>query len=194
MSAQKPARTIGIALPWLNMALDETERLAGLIPEDKLDWRLPDPSGRWHFSLAEIAMHCADARIMFARQLSGSELRDGYWSAGPSGDDEVWKFDPYGSKQVILDSLRTARTELQPFLDLPAESFTEVTDGVRKTFEKHVADLKETGKEKEAADAELRGPANIVRVLMAVAVHENGHKSSLGTLLRLHGVDIRQGS
>jgi hypothetical protein len=192
MSTQLPVRTIGITFPLLNMTLDGTERFARLIPEDKLDWRLPDPTGRWHFSLAEIAMHCADARILFARQLSGSDRRDGYWSAGPTGEDGVWEFEPYGTKQAILDSLRSSRAELQPFLDLPAEASADVVDGVRRSFEKQVAGLREKGMEKEAAAAELRGPASVIRVLLALAVHENGHKGSLGTLLRTHGVEIQE--
>jgi hypothetical protein len=194
MSADPSAPTVGFVLPWVNAVLDGTERVTGLIPEDKLDWRLPDPSGRWHFSLAEIAMHCADSRVMFARQLAGNDSQEGYWSIGYPGDDGIWQFHPYGSKQAILDSLKRGRAELQPFFDLPAASCSDVTAGMRKIYDKYLAGLREKGKETDAATAELRGPANIVRVLMAVVAHENGHKSSLCTLLRMHGVDIREGN
>jgi hypothetical protein len=189
MSANSDAMaTVGLALPWLTMTLDQTENLAVLIPEDKLDWRLPDPSGRWHFSLAEIVLHCADARLMFSRQLIGEDSGEGYWSAGPApdGGDGVWSFRPYSGGKEVQDALKTARTFLDPFLSLPAGSLTEITDGSRAVFDRNLAMMKEKGA--DTAIMERRGPANIVRVLMAAAVHESGHRSTLQTLLRMHGI------
>ena len=182
--------TIGFSLPWLTATLDAMEQVTALIPEDRLEWRLNDPSGKWHFSLAEIAMHSADARRMFARMLSGSESTDGYWSAGP-GEDGIWPFQPYGTKQAVLGSLKEARTELQPYLDLPLNSLMETTEGTRRRFEQNLARMRE--KQIDTANDEKRGAATILRILMACAVHESGHRSSLQTLLRMHGIHVKQG-
>ena len=179
--------TMGVAFPWLNMILDQTEAWAKLIPEDQLDWRPEDPSGKWCFSLGEIVMHCADARIMFARQLSGNDSSDGYCSEGP-GEDGVWKFKHPGGKQAILDCLTTARKELEPFMQMPASAMGEVTEGTQAGYAKQLAKLKEDGK--DTAEMEARGPANIVRVLMAAVVHEAGHRGTLLTLLRQKGINL----
>lgn len=182
--------TIGFGLPWLAGTLDSMERVAAMVPEDKLDWRLADPSGKWHFSLAEIVMHSADARRMFARMLSGSESTNDYWSPGP-GEGGVWPFTPYGRKQAILDSLKESRGELQPFLDRPLAAMTETTEGTRKAFESNLARARE--RQLDTANDEKRGPATILRILMACAVHEAGHRSSLQTLLRMHGINLQAG-
>jgi len=59
--------TIGVGYPWLSMTLDQTDKIVTIIPEDRLDWRLSDPSGKWHFSLAEIA-HALRRRAAAVRE------------------------------------------------------------------------------------------------------------------------------
>jgi uncharacterized damage-inducible protein DinB len=178
------APTIGQVYPWFNMTLDYTDQISALIPEDLLDWRYEDPSGKWTFSLAEQAMHSADARRMFARQIAGNDSTEGYWSEGP-GEDGVWPFKPYGSKQAILDSLQSAREELNAVLNRSAADALEITPGTQATYDKVIAQMKE--KDMDTAAAELRGPANLIRVLMATVVHEAGHRGSMQTLLRMKG-------
>jgi hypothetical protein len=134
-------------------------------------------------------MHCADSRRMFARQLSGEQREDDYWSEGPE-EAGTWKFKECQGKQEVLDSLRAARQELQPFLDLPASSLTAVLQPTLESFDKMVAQLKEQGK--DTSEIEARGPANVVRVMMALVAHESGHRASLQTLLRLQGVNAPQ--
>ncbi len=187
-AATQPGLSVAGFLPWINMVLDYTDEIVALIPEDKLDWRPEDPTGHFCFSLGEIAMHIADARRMFARQLSGSESEDGYWSEGPDAQG-VWKFTPPAGKAEILHSMNEARRELKAYLDLPAASYTQTTDGSRSTFEKSLERLREAGQ--PTNEAEARGPANIVRVLMAVIAHEAGHRGSLQTLLRMQGVNMK---
>jgi hypothetical protein len=131
---------IGLGLPWLTATLDSLEQIAALVPEDKLDWRLADPSGKWHFSLAEIVMHSADARRMFARMLTASESTDGYWSTGP-GEDGVWPFKPYGTKQTILDSHGTQRK------DEPREKDRRQSRTHRTGLKRHRLALGHTGDE-----------------------------------------------
>jgi len=192
MSVAAPAVTIGQHLPWVNMTLDYTEQLVEKIPEDMLDFRPADPNGHYFFSLAELAMHCADSRRMFARTLAGSESQDGYWTEWDENDnseDMTWKFKPRGSKQEILDSLREAREELSPWLSLPLSSLNEATDGTRASYEKNLGKMREKGA--DTADVELRGPSTVNRVLFAVTAHESGHRGTLQTLLRLQGVDAR---
>ena len=188
-SATQAQATIGQVYPWLNMTFDYTDRIAALIPDDLLDWRYEDPSGKWTFSIAEQAMHCADARIMFARQVLGNDSEEGYWSPGP-GEDGVWPFKDYGSKQAIVDSLKASREELNALLNRSADEALLVTEGTKKTFETIIARMKEQGQ--DTAAVELRGPANIIRVLMAAVVHEAGHRGSLQTLLRMKGYNAGQ--
>lgn len=188
MSTPDPGSlTIGFGYPWIGMTLDQTEQVVATIPEDKLDWRLNDPSGKWHFSLAEIAMHCADARRLFARMLSGSDRTEDYRSGGP-GEDGEWPFAPYDSKQAILDDLRSARAELQVWVDRPTSAATQITDAARSAWAKNLERMKEKGM--DTGVDELRGPASLLRILMACTVHEAGHRSSLQTLLRMHGVNL----
>lgn len=185
-SAKQASPTIGQVYPWFNMTFDYTDQICELIPDELLDWRYEDPSGKWTFSLAEQAMHCADARRMFARQLTGSDSDNGYWSEGPN-EEGVWAFREYGSKQAILDSLKTAREEINEALNLSADEALAVTEGTRMVFEKVLQQLKDSGM--DTAAVELRGPANVLRVLMAAATHEAGHRGSMQTLLRIKGVN-----
>lgn len=185
-STMHAAATIGQVYPWFNMTLDYTDQISALIPEDLLDWRFEDPSGKWSFSLAEQAMHCADARRMFARQIAGSDSGEDYWSEGP-GEDGVWPFKAYGSKQAILDSLKTSRAELDAVLNRSADDALAITAGTQETYDKIIAQMKE--KDLDTAAAELRGPANLIRVLMATVVHEAGHRGSMQTLLRMKGIN-----
>ena len=186
-SATQAQPTLGQVYPWLNMTFDYTDKISALIPQELLDWRFEDPSGRWTFSLAEQAMHCADARRMFARQITGNESTEGYWSEGP-GEDGVWEFKEYGSKQAILDSLKESREEFAEVFNRPATDALLVTDGMKDTFEKIMKQMKEQGH--DTADAELRGPANLIRVLMATVTHEAGHRGSMQTLLRSKGHNV----
>jgi len=186
-SPQSTPVTVYEALPWLGMTLDYTDKLVELLPEELLDTRPADPSGHFFFSFAELAMHIADARSMFARQLAGSDSEEGYWSEGP-GEDDVWQFKPHGGKQAIVASLAAAREELQPWGARPVSELLAESEGTRKVYQKYLDGCKEKGKEPDGGVLR-RGPANIMRVLMGLSVHEAGHRGALQTLLRLHGVD-----
>ncbi len=182
-----PARTVGDALPWVRMTLDYTEQLAAAIPEELLDWRPTDPTGKFCFSLAEIVMHCADARRMFAGQLSGECHDDEFWSSGPNAAG-AWPFKERPDKAALLDSLSAVRALFKPYLERPAEELTAETAGTRAAYRKNMEALKEGGH--DTAMLERAGVPNIVRVLFAVAAHEAGHRGSLQTLLRQHGVNL----
>jgi uncharacterized damage-inducible protein DinB len=180
---------IGQTYPWLNMTFDYTDRLAALIPNELLDWRYTDPSGGHTASLAELAMHLADDRLEFSRQLCGSEDLSGYWTLNPR-DEGMLDFRPYGSKQAILDSLQAGRRALDPYLAMPSSAALKVTDGMLSTFKRVQLELRDKGI--DTADYERRGPANVIRVLMAVAVHESGHRGALQTLLRTKGINLEE--
>ena len=108
--------------------------------------------------------------------------------------DTVRGYKKRAAQQAALarevQQLRAARQELQPFLDLPASSLTAVLQPTLESFDKMVAQLKEQGK--DTSEIEARGPANVVRVMMALVAHESGHRASLQTLLRLQGVNAPQ--
>jgi uncharacterized damage-inducible protein DinB len=183
-------QTVGDVMPWVTMTLDYTDKVCAAIPDDKLDWRPTDPSGKWNFSLGEIAMHCADSRTMFARTLNGEgDNEEGYWMKYPEEGGSEWKrLREPGSKQEILDSLKAGREMLNEWLNKPSSELLSVTDGHRKSFDDMLAKMREAGK--DTADAERRGPANVNRSLMATACHEAGHRGALQTLLRQHGVNV----
>jgi hypothetical protein len=67
MSVAAQAVTIGQHLPWVNMTLDYTESLLEKTPDELLDFRPVDPNGHFMFSIAELAMHCADTRRSVSR-------------------------------------------------------------------------------------------------------------------------------
>jgi uncharacterized damage-inducible protein DinB len=187
-TAMQPALSIGDALPWVRMTLDYTDRLAGSIPENLLDWRSPDPSGAFSFSLGEIAAHTADARRMFVATLTGEKDESAYWSSGPKEPDyKLWEFRSFTLPEVI-ESLAASRALVEEWLARPASGMLEATDGTRESWEKMKAKLTEDGQAEELVKAELRGPATVLRIMMALAVHEAGHRGSLQTLLRQHGV------
>lgn len=186
---QAAAMTVGDQMPWVSMTFDYMDKICALIPEDKIDWRPEDPSGKWCFSLGEIAMHVADARTMFARTLSGDDSEEGYWMDYPKDDSGVWtrKREP-GSLQEILDSLAAGSAALKPWLNKPYSEILSGTPGTEAAFEKNLAKMREAGK--DTADAERRGPTTINRVLMAAACHEAGHRGALQTLLRQLGLNV----
>jgi uncharacterized damage-inducible protein DinB len=179
-------RTISDCLPWVALTLDYTEQVAAAIPAKLLDWRPLDPSGRFCFSLAQIAMHIADARRMFAGQLAGATDEAEYWSSGPQ-DDGSWPFKPHGGLEPILVSLRGTRALLAPYLELPAEDILAETEGTRTSYARNLDYMRENGH--DASRLERAGAPNIVRVLFALTVHEAGHRGALQTLLRQHGVN-----
>jgi uncharacterized damage-inducible protein DinB len=188
MSANPQSQlTIGQSLPWVNMMFDYTEKIAAALPENLRDWRPTDPSGKFFFSLGELVAHMADARLMFARQLTGNTSEDGYISSGPN-EEGVWPFGDLGTPQDLVARLKTARAELQPWLDKPAAEQWTATDGTTAVFEKNLAQMKEKGQ--DTVLMEQRGPANVNRILFAVVAHESGHRGVLQTLLRMNGVEL----
>lgn len=185
----EPRRTVGDQLPWTGMMLDYTEKLAEIVPAELLGWRPEDPSGAFCFSLAEILMHCADARLMFVRQLTGEDTTDGYWTTGEGpGDDGVWSFREHDGKAAIIASLRAARALINEWLAAPESDLLDTTAGTRRVYEQQLEYLR--SKELDTAALEQRGPANIMRVLMALTVHETGHRGALQTLLRQKGINL----
>lgn len=189
-TSMQPVLCIGDALPWARMTLDYTDQLAALIPDELLGWRSPDPSGAFSFSLGEIAAHISDARSMFIRQLSGAPEDDNYFSEGPKAPDyKHWEFRPF-TKAELLASLAASRALAEEWLSRPADGIYAPTPGTTEAWEKMKAKLAEDGNSEELAKAELRGPASVVRVLMALCVHEAGHRGSLGTLLRQQGIAL----
>jgi hypothetical protein len=64
----------------------------------------------------------------------------------------------------------------------------EVTENARLVFRQNLEQMKEAGH--PAGEWERRGPANVNRVLMALAVHEAGHRGTLQALLRLKGINV----
>jgi hypothetical protein len=153
-----------------------------------MDWRPQDPSGNYSFSLAEIAMHIADERLELARRLSGSADEDGYWTLKAQWmSGEAWEFRKPASMAEVVKSLLRGREALREWLEHPQEDLLETTPGTRAAFEKHIAGMSQQGREPDAALVR-RGPASLVRIMMFLCMHESGHRGSLQTLLRQHGI------
>lgn len=186
-----PGMTIGEQWPWAGETFSQTEQVAALIPADQLDWRPTDPSGRWIFSLGEIVMHCADIRLMFAKQLRGEDSSELYWLAPPASRGGTWtrKREP-ASRQELLDSLAKGREELETWLARPYSELLSATPGMAARFAEHLAGLRAAGKETVAL--ERRGPSTINRVLMTLTCHEAGHRGALQANLRLLGISAAE--
>lgn len=194
MDTSNPAlrkTTIGDLWPWAGETFRHTEQVAASIPEDKLDWRPTDPSGRWSFSLGEIAMHCADIRLMFARQLRGEDSEELYWLASPPERGGSWtrKREP-GGLQEIMDTLVQGRTEIETWLALPASELLSPTPGMTAHFEARLTELRAAGR--DTAAAERWGPGSIHWILMTVCCHEAGHRGALQANLRLLGISVAE--
>ncbi|MCC7479313.1 DinB family protein [bacterium] len=188
-SAPAAALSIGDQLPWLARTFRQTEQVAALIPPELMDWRPPDPSGRWSFSLAEIAMHCADIRLMFARQLRGEDSSVLYWLDSPKDSSGIWtrRREPAGPQEIVA-SLAAGREELEPWMALPYEQTLTATAGMQQSFLQYLASQREKGQ--DTSEAERRGPSTLNRIFFTVACHEAGHRGALQALLRLHGLGI----
>lgn len=179
--------TIGDMLPWVKLTMDYSDQLADAIPEDQLDWRPGDPGGKWSFSLVELVKHIGDARVMYASQLDSRDVASLYWSDGP-GEDGVWSFADHKDKAEVLARLAEARRLVEHWLQQPASMLLEVTENSRSVFMQNLAQMREAGH--PAGEWERRGPANVNRVLTALAVHEAGHRGTLQALLRLKGINV----
>lgn len=190
MDAQPQAEcSVAEYLLWLGMTLDYTDKIAAAIPDELLDWRPEDPGGKYCFSLAELVMHIADARLMFSSQLTGDDVSEQYWASSEGPNEEgVWTFKEYDGKPALLDSLKSARDVYGPWLQQPSSTLLDVPEGARKAYDGFVEKMKEGGQ--ATAEMEKRGPASVLRVLMAVTAHEAGHRGALQTLLRQHGVSV----
>jgi uncharacterized damage-inducible protein DinB len=191
-AAADPAgtQTIGDLLPWTRLTLDYTESVCAVIPEAQLNWRPIDPGGRFFFSLAELVMHMSDMRRRFARQLSGKPSVEGYWCTSPTAAaDGSWEFRVCGGKAELLGSLEEGRRELEHWLDLPAAQLHDTTPATVSAYEEKRKKCEEPCSPEDEALLK-RGPATILRVLMAASVHEAGHRGALQTLLRQLGVHV----
>jgi uncharacterized damage-inducible protein DinB len=181
--------TIAQSLSWVNYTFFRSDSTAAAIPERLLDWRPEDPRGGFQFSLAEIVMHLADARRMFASQLTGVDEAPNYWAPAywlpDSTDEDSYTFKPYGTKQALLDSLKASREQYAPYLALPATELLRTPPGGRVTFERMLAEYKAAGQDMTVL--EQLGPPTIYHVLFMACVHDSGHRGTLHTLLRMHG-------
>jgi uncharacterized damage-inducible protein DinB len=185
---------ISESLPSLPRALNITDQLCTLIPENLLEWRPVDPSGAFQFSLAEIVFHLADSRLQFARQLAGNEAPDESYMLELSFEDPerfkgaTWMLKPYTGKTQMLDYLKAARAEFQIWLDQPAGGLLLTTPGTEATFKKALETAEKRGTDTTAM--RKRGAATIMRVLTGAVIHETGHRGTLHALLRQHGVNL----
>jgi uncharacterized damage-inducible protein DinB len=187
---------ISESLPALPRALNITDQLCALIPENLLEWRPVDPSGAFQFSLAEIAFHLADSRLQFARQLAGTdtdEAEEHYMLQFSFEQPELqkgakWTLQPYSGKAQMLEYLKAARAEFQVWLDKPASDLLLTTPGSEAAFKKALENFEKRGTDTTAM--RKRGPATIMRVLTGAMIHETGHRGTLHALLRQHGINL----
>jgi uncharacterized damage-inducible protein DinB len=185
---------ISESLPSLARALNTTDQLCALIPENLLEWRPTDPSGAFQFSLAEIAFHLADSRLQFARQLAGrDEPEEHYMLQFAFEQPELqkgakWTLQPYSGKTQMLEYLKAARAEFQVWLDKPESALLLTTPGSEAAFKKALENFENRGTDTTAM--RKRGPATIMRVLTGAMIHETGHRGTLHALLRQNGINL----
>jgi uncharacterized damage-inducible protein DinB len=185
---------ISESLPSLPRALNLTDQLCALIPENLLEWRPTDPSGAFQFSLAEIAFHLADSRLQFARQLAGNEAPDEDYMLDLTFEDPErfkgakWTLKPYSGKTQMLEYLKSARAEFQVWLDKPAADLLLTTPSSEAVFKKALETAEKRGT--DTTSMRKRGAATIMRVLTGAVIHETGHRGTLHALLRQHGINL----
>ncbi len=182
---------ISESLPSLARSLNITDQLCALIPENSLEWRPVDPSGAFQFSLGEIAFHLADARLQFARQLSGKTEPDEHYMLEylENPEDGIrWKLKPHEGKSQMLDYLKTSRAEFQVWLDKPASELLQTTPSSEAVFQKALENAEQRGTDTTAM--RKRGAATIMRVLTGAVIHETSHRGTLHALLRQHGINL----
>jgi uncharacterized damage-inducible protein DinB len=187
---------ISESLPSLPRALNITDQLCALIPENLLEWRPVDPSGAFQFSLAEIAFHLADSRLQFARQLAGTnaeEVEKNYMLDLSFEDPEhfkgtKWTLKPYNGKTQMLEYLKASRAEFQVWLDQPATDLLLTTPNSEIVFQKALENFEKRGTDTTAM--RKRGAATIMRVLTGAVIHETSHRGTLHALLRQHGINL----
>jgi uncharacterized damage-inducible protein DinB len=189
---------ISESLPSLPRALNITDQLCALIPENLLEWRPVDPSGAFQFSLAEIAFHLADSRLQFARQLAGTnaeEVEKNYMLDLSFEDPEhfkgtKWTLKPYNGKTQMLEYLKASRAEFQVWLDQPATDLLLTTPNSEIVFQKALENFEKRGTDTTAM--RKRGAATIMRVLTGAVIHETSHRGTLHALLRQHGINLAE--
>lgn len=187
---------ISESLPSLPRALNQTDQLCVLIPENLLEWRPVDPSGAFQFSLAEIAFHLADSRLQFARQLAGTnteEVEKEYMLDLTFEQPELfkgakWTLKPYNGKTQMLDYLKATRAEFQVWLDKPESDLLLTTPNSEAVFKKALENAEKRGTDTTAM--RKRGAATIMRVLTGAMIHETGHRGTLHALLRQQGINL----
>jgi uncharacterized damage-inducible protein DinB len=184
-----PELTAADGMPIVRLTLDYGERLCALIPDELRQWRPPDPSGRYCFSLEELAMHMADARWLFAGQLDGEHYEGHNWAIEQAQDGGAWSFKTADDFQQVLDSLAQSRARLEHWLSRPLSDLYQPTPGTSAFFNTYQQHLREQGKAEAATAYARRGPATLARTLASFIAHESGHRGALQTLLRMHGID-----
>ena len=182
--------TIGEALPSIRRTLNQSDQLCALIPVDLLEWRPVDPSGAFQFSLAEIALHIADSRLIAPRQLEGNNSEEGfmveYLDVAENGSH--WKCKPYAGKAAILEHLKNTRAVFETWLARPASELLSITPEAEAAFKRTLEGMEQRGE--DTSVLKKRGAANPMRLLSGAAIHESGHRASLHTLLRQHGINL----
>lgn len=172
-----------------------TEELLAKIPDDLLEFRPEDPSGRFQFSIAEIFAHVADARTMFATTYLADvpmDDQEGLYMMSPPDEDGAWKpnVEDFG-RPALERALAEGWGRLAPALEMPeSEAFAATPGGLR--MHDAAASRRDAGEEPQPWDERVLswGPATLIRVLATCASHEAGHRGALVSLARRHGVAV----
>ncbi|MCC7477276.1 DinB family protein [bacterium] len=181
--------SIGAAIAMLRIYFDYTDQVCAAVPEDRMDWRPDGADGGYYFSLAESIQHIADTRLQFARQLEGSDSEEGSWNTGYTDSVSPWEFRR-GSLAEIMQSLKSSRGMLEPWLERPLADLIQPTAGTRKLYEERLRARREAGEDTSALEA--RGPSTLASVLFFLSAHEQGHRAVLQTQLRQLGYTIEK--
>ena len=169
--------------------LDYSESIAGYVPRDRIDWRPEYPAGDFAFSLGEQIKHIADTRVYVANTLSGTEAAYEKWAGEYPGRTSAWTFRE-GSYDEIMESLRFARSLVQPWIERPYSEMLLPTEGTRRAWERTLATKREAGE--DAAELAAKGPGTLASSILFLTAHENGHRTVLQTLLRQAGIAVER--
>lgn len=173
----------------IGVMLDYTQKIAGYVTDELLDWRPQYPAGDYTFSIGEQLKHITDTRMWVLEELSGEKTGYERWAGPYPGTDAPWTFRE-GSHAEVMEALEMSRKLLQPWIELPMSQLADPTAGTIKVHEGRLAAAREKGE--DTGKLEAKGPASLASCLFFLAAHENGHRVAAQTLLRQAGAPVER--
>ncbi|MCB1186611.1 hypothetical protein KDL29_05520 [bacterium] len=173
----------------IGVMLDYTQKIAGFVTPELLDWRPEFPAGDFAFSLGEQLMHITDIRMWIVSQLGTEKHAYERWAGPYPGIDQPWTFRA-GSHSEVMEALESSRQLVQPWIERPMGELSLPTAGTVAAWEKALAAMREKGE--DTSQLEAKGAGTLGSALFFLLAHENGHRTVTQTMLRMAGAPVER--